>query len=256
MRWSRNPDSDAPPSGIPEERLVELEAENTRLFAELGKVQDRFMSLARGVWRVQEDERRRLAQELHDQLGQALTALIHRLEQLPADQRQECLSLARQTLEDVRELSRLLRPPVLDDLGLVPALKWLARRTRESVGLPVVVSAPESMDPLDEESETLIFRLTQESLNNAIKHADANRVEIHLSRAGNQIDLRIRDDGKGFDPDSIADSIADTAERGMGLAGMRDRLALFGGKIAISSAPGHGTTISATLALPVARKQR
>lgn len=242
--WRRNDKREA--GRAPDaDHLEQLRRENERLFDELDGTQRRFRGLAKGVWRVQEDERRRLARELHDQLGQVLTALIHRLEGVPGEDREDCMSLARQALEDVRELSRLLRPAVLDDLGLVAALKWLARRTRESTGLEVSVHAPESSERLDPDVETLLFRVAQEAVTNAVKHAAAGEVDIRLSRTGNQIELRIRDDGRGFDPERAITG----EERGIGLAGMHDRLDLFGGRLVVSSSPGRGTTISATLAL-------
>lgn len=241
MWWRRNRHAAAPDAG----QVERLRSENERLFAELDGTQRRFRGLARGVWRVQEDERRRLARELHDELGQVLTALIHRLDGLSGADRDECMSLARQALDDVRELSRLLRPAVLDDLGLVAALNWLGRRTRENTRLEVVVKAPDSLDRLDPDTETLLFRVAQEAVTNAVKHAAAGRVEIRLDRVGNQLELRIRDDGRGFDPASLEKD----DDRGVGLAGMQDRVGLFGGRLVISSEPGHGTTVSATLAL-------
>ena len=228
-----------------EPQLRKLLDENARLFDELENVQQKFRGLARGAWRVQEDERRRLARELHDQLGQSLTALVHRLEQLPGDESEECIDIARQSLEDVRELSRLLRPPVLDDLGLVAALQWLARRTRESSGLIVNVKASTLPERLEDELETLLFRVAQEALNNTVKHANAERADISLARTGSQLELRIRDDGCGFDIDQVRNH----TERGVGLIGMQDRIALFGGDMVISSAEGRGTSIGATLDL-------
>ena len=228
-----------------EPQVRKLLDENARLFNELEDVQHKFRGLARGAWRVQEEERRRLARELHDQLGQSLTALVHRLERLPGDESTECIDIARQSLEDVRELSRLLRPPVLDDLGLVAALQWLARRTRESSGLIVNVRASALPERLEDELETLLFRVAQEALNNAVKHAGAERADVSLARSGNRLELRIRDDGCGFDMDQVRNR----AERGVGLVSMQDRVALFGGDMIISSAEGHGTSIGATLDL-------
>jgi signal transduction histidine kinase len=228
-----------------EHRIAGLEDDNARLLESLGGIQQRFRRLARAVWRVQEDERRRLARDLHDDLGQTLTALRHRLERLPpGESREAALELAAQALDDVRELSRLLRPPVLDDLGLSAGLNWLGRRVRENSGLPVRVSA--SLDvPLDPETETLLFRIAQEALTNAVRHADATRVNLSLCRVADRLELRVHDNGKGFEPSVLED----TGETGVGLAGMRDRVALFGGELVISSAEGRGTTVSATLFL-------
>ncbi|MBY6204467.1 sensor histidine kinase [Halomonas denitrificans] len=228
-----------------EERVDALVRENERLFAELGAVQQEFSRLARSSWKVQEDERRHLASELHDHLGQMLTALVHRLERPDAD-RPACAELARQALEDTRELSRILRPQVLDDLGLGPALEWLARRAGETAGIEVDVSIESLSAGVDDpDLESLLFRIAQEALNNVVKHARAERVRIALSRSGDRVELRIRDDGVGFAPDRLdADG-----ERGIGLTGMTDRVGLFGGDLTIVSAPGKGTSITASVRL-------
>lgn len=229
-----------------EDRVAEIEREYARLFAELEAAQQQYQGLARGVWRVQEDERRHLARELHDELGQLLTALIHRLERLGDDHSDSCLELAREALGRVRKLSRLLRPPVLDDLGLAAALKWLARQAREHSELEVTVKTSATLARLEPEVETLVYRVAQEALTNALRHAGADRVEIEFDRMGSQLELRVRDNGCGFQPQEPARN----GSEGSGLSGMRDRVALFGGALAVRSAPGRGTEIIATLALP------
>lgn len=227
------------------ERIDALAGENERLFAELAHMQRDFSRLARSTWRVQEDERRYLAGELHDHLGQMLTALVHVIEQSPQDT-DRCAELARQALEDTRELSRILRPQVLDDLGLEAALEWLARRAGETAAIEVSVSVDGvPAENRDRDLESLLFRIAQEALNNTIKHAEASHASLSLTRSGNALELRIRDDGVGFEPEAVA---AD-AERGIGLAGMTDRVRLFGGDLAISSAPGRGTAITVTVRL-------
>lgn len=212
--------------------------ENTRLFAELDTMQARFQRMTLRMWEIQEDERRRLARELHDELGQVLTALLHRLDQPGDDARAAAVSLARSALEDVRELSRLLRPPVLDDLGLSPALNWLGRRTHDETGIRVDVVA-DVLDALPPAVETLLFRVAQEAVTNAVKHASASRMELRLTRVGDRVELRIRDDGVGFDPDTV--------ERGIGMNGMQDRVASFDGSLAVVSTPGRGTTVTAVV---------
>jgi signal transduction histidine kinase len=241
--WRRR--SNAPRA---DDRITHFEREYARLFSELEATQQRYRGLARGVWRVQEDERRNLARELHDELGQLLTALIHRLERTSGDEREGCIDLARQALSRVRKLSRLLRPPVLDDLGLAAALNWLARQTREHTGLDVAVTTPTALPRLEPDMETLMYRIAQEALTNAVKHAGARRVTLGLERAGNELELRIRDDGAGFAPHAV------DGFQGSGLGGMRDRVALFGGALAVRSAPGRGTEIIATLTLADAAK--
>ncbi len=248
--WKSKTDKQAgnPGLGGIDDQLRRLSADNRRMFEELDAMQQRSRSLARSVWRIQEDERRRLARELHDGVGQSLTALRHRLDRLPSgDQRDELTEMLVQVIEDVREMSRLLRPPILDDLGLEPALRWLARRVRESGGPEVSVDAAGLADTdLEPELETLLFRITQEALNNAVRHAQAANVQVSGRRLGNRLELTIRDDGVGFDPESLRD---DPESAGVGLAGMRDRMALFGGDFALRSAPGQGTTLAIGLTL-------
>lgn len=239
--WRRQDDTEAE-----KDALARVEREYARLFAELESTQRRYQGLARAVWRVQEDERRRLARELHDELGQLLTALIHRLDRTAGGDGESGVELAREALGRVRELARLLRPPVLDDLGLAAALNWLARQSREHAGLEVTVTTPATLPRLDPDIETLVYRVGQEALTNAIRHADARQVAIDLQRLGSQLELRVRDDGRGFDPASVLR----TNEQGTGLGGMRDRVALFGGTLAVRSTPGQGTEIVAALALP------
>ncbi len=231
-----------------DEKLRRLSADNQRMFEELDAMQERSHSLARSVWRIQEDERRRLARELHDGVGQSLTALRHRLDRLsPGPPRDEMIEMLVQVIEDVREMSRLLRPPVLDDLGLEPALRWLARRIRESGGPEVKVDAAGLADiTLEPELETLLFRVTQEALNNTMRHAQASNVDVSGRRLGNRLELSIRDDGIGFSPDSLREN---PEAAGVGLAGMRDRVSLFGGDFAVRSAPGQGTALTIGLAL-------
>lgn len=235
-----------------QERVDALARENERLFAELADVQQDFSHLARSTWRVQEDERRHLAQELHDHLGQMLTALVFSLERSPSDS-DRCMELARKALEDTRELSRILRPQVLDDLGLGAALEWLGRRAGESAGIDVPVTVDGLPDERhDPDLESLLFRIAQEALNNVIKHAHASYAGVSLKRSGNRLELRIRDDGVGFEPDRVAED----EDRGIGLTGMIDRVRLFGGDLAISSAPGRGTAITVTVRLdPSSAKQ-
>ena len=230
----------------PNAGLARIERDHARLFAELEATQRRYAGLARSVWRVQEDERRRLARELHDELGQLLTALIHRLDNSAAGEREGDVQLAREALGRVRELARLLRPPVLDDLGLAAALNWLGRQSRTHNRLEVTVRTPAGLARFDPDIETLLYRVAQEALTNAIRHAGAGRVTILLERLGDRLELRIRDDGCGFEPESLPQD----GERGTGLNGMRERVALFGGTLAIRTAPGHGTEIVAALALP------
>ncbi len=247
-------------------RVRDITRANEQLFARLIEGERRFRGLAKAVWKVQEDERRRLARELHDGLGQTLTALTHQLERLrekldgevPGEltaRLDDSVEMARLALHETRELSRLLRPPVLDDLGLGVALGWLARTLEQRTGLQVELKV-EGLDGLgglgsldgrlDSDVETLVFRLVQEALTNVLKHAGVDRAKVAVRRAGGLLDLSVSDAGGGFDPESL---LASGGTAGSGLRGMRDRLELFGGRLALTSIPGEGTILSAVVPL-------
>lgn len=203
-------------------------------------------ALARAV-AVQEAERRRLARELHDGVGQALTSALLGL---GAVERAESLAEARRaaaalrelvvgTLQDVRQLAVDLRPKALDDFGLGPALDRLGQSVREATGLDVQVGSSIGPARLPAEAETAVYRIAQEALANVLRHAAADRVSIVVTRRGGRVSIVIEDDGRGFDVSRPAE--------GMGLASMRERVSLLDGTIAIESRVGRGTTIVAEL---------
>lgn len=229
------------------QRVHQISEENENLVRQLADGEFRFRGLAKAVWRVQEEERRNIALELHDGIGQVLTALINHLqfsESEGADE-SEAVILAKSALTEVRRMSRALRPSVLDDLGLVAALNWLARTTGESSGLEVVLDIPDDETGLDKQSETLVFRIVQEALTNAVKHAEASRVRVIVDRGPAMLKVSITDNGLGFD----AKSVLGESDKGFGARGMRDRAELFGGRLSIESEPGEGTSV--LLQLPV-----
>ena len=237
---------DAPPTP------AEAQMRYQQLLQRLEANEREFHRLGRSVLRVQEDERRRLARDLHDGIGQNLTALKHRLAQigdaLPEELKalraslDDAVTLCSDTLDDTRQLSRLLRPPILDDLGLEPALRWLARSLGEAAGIAIAVEI-EPTPSLDGELQTLLFRITQEALNNVVKHAGAHSVLVHLVERGGRLQLQIVDDGCGFDPEPAQ------AVGGIGLGGIRERLQLFNGQLELRSAAGHGTRLRALVPL-------
>lgn len=238
----------------PERSLDAIREQYQRLLQRLEANEREFRRLGRAVWNVQEDERRRLARELHDGLGQNLTALKHRLagllDELPEqaaplrERLSAAVELCSDALEDTRELSRLLRPPILDDLGLAAALQWLARSVDAS-GPMQVVTELEPLPPLDGELQTLLFRVAQEALNNASKHARAGSVLLRLVARGDELQLQVIDDGVGCDIDRALGA------GGSGLGGMRERLRLYGGRLELRSAPAQGTRLRAVV--PVKR---
>ena len=198
----------------------------------------------RRVVRAQEDERRRLARELHDETGQALTSILLGLKSLEdlddvAALGQGVAALRERvvaTLQDVRRLAVELRPAALDDFGLEAALERLTAGFAEQTGLKVELESRLQDDRLPEEVETVLYRIVQEALTNIVKHAQASRVSIVITQKPGAVGAVIEDDGRGFDPDQSVDG-------GIGLIGMRERVALLDGSMTIEAAPGKGTTL-------------
>jgi signal transduction histidine kinase len=206
----------------------------------------------RQVVEGQELERQRLARELHDETGQALTSILlglRGIEDAAADRpdiREAVLSLREivvETLHDVRRLAVELRPKALDDFGLVPALERLAETFAEQTGVNVQVEAPLSPGRLPPEIETALYRIIQEALTNVVKHAHAENVSVVVTRKPGAVTALIEDDGEGFDPTA-------TREEGLGLLGMRERIALLRGRVTVESAAGAGTTVAVEVPIP------
>lgn len=207
-------------------------------------------ALRRAV-QAQETERRRLARELHDETGQALTsmllglAVVERAE--TADEARAAVGALREqvveTLQNVRRLAVELRPSALDDFGLEPALRRLGQSVKESGALDVQVETRLGSERLLPEVETAVYRIVQEALTNVVKHAAAARVSIVVTRTHEKVALIIEDDGSGFDPGA-------GTTVGLGLLGMRERVQLLDGSLAIETTPGLGTTLAVELPLP------
>jgi PAS domain S-box-containing protein len=213
----------------------------------------RLRALSRRLLGVQEEERARLARDLHDDVGQALTALKIQLESLargdgPASGRVlECVDTTRHTLERVRQLSLSLRPLQLDDLGLVAALRSYLDRQASIGGLTPHFDAAAAPREVPAEVETACFRVAQEAITNVLRHARAANLWLRLSTAGARLALSVRDDGSGFD--LAAARRRSAAGASLGLVGMEERAALAGGSLELRSAPGQGTVLLATFAL-------
>jgi signal transduction histidine kinase len=199
----------------------------------------------------QELERQRLARELHDETGQALTSIVLGLktvedaESLAATRQaiSELRDLVVATLQDVRRLAVELRPKALDDFGLAAALERLVQTFTEATGIPGHLEASLRDERLPSEVETTLYRIVQESLTNVVKHAGARHVSIVVMRRDRAATAIIEDDGEGFDP-------GDASDGGIGLLGMRERVALLDGRLEIESSPGSGTTVVAEVPLP------
>lgn len=230
--------------------LETLNQENARLLAELTTKNERLKQLFQSAIAAREAERKRLARELHDETGQALTSVLLRLKALQAETDLEVIAdrlnglryLTSQTLENVRRLAVDLRPAALDDLGLVPAIRAYAAAVAEQSRLQIQLEAPEGHDRLSPEIEIVLYRAVQESLTNVIRHACATQVQVSLAQAPDEVRLTVRDDGRG-----LASNAAENG--GLGLEGMRERVALAGGSFQALALADGGTEIC--LSLPV-----
>jgi PAS domain S-box-containing protein len=224
---------------------------------ELEQATDQSRALSRRLFQIQEEERRHLARELHDEIGQTLTAAKINTEMLraavPPDlapRLNENAAILDRLLQQTRQISLDLRPPLLDDLGLVPALRWYVNQQAERAGLEAKFSADPLADDVPPHIQIAGFRLAQEAITNVVRHAQARTLLVEVGRAGASLRLMVRDDGKGFD---VAAAEA-RAEQGasLGLLGMKERAALAGGRVRIISSPGNGTTVEILLPLDVA----
>lgn len=202
---------------------------------------------------AQETERRRIARELHDEIGQSLTAIILQLQgaqrhpDAAVSRLEECVHLAENALKEVRSLSLNLHPPQLDELGLIAALRWHLDRQTQTANLIAHFSADPLPARLHPSIEIACFRVAQEALTNVIRHAQATRVSVELHEKGAELHLIIADDGQGFDPRSARDRAVNGAS--LGLVGMQERTELAGGLLELNSSPGQGTKVHAVFPL-------
>lgn len=257
---------------------VSFAMDKAQLLDELRDKEADRTGLIRRLLSAQEDERKRIARELHDEAGQSLAGLMLELEAARLEDArgtpvtQETLArlrrLAARTVESVRALIYDLRPAVLDDLGLVPALRWYTQSQIASRGLDVRLSERLGSGRLDATLETTIFRIAQEALWNAVKHAGASRIDVELFRADGRIVLRVRDDGRGLAAGGSDDVVAgESAGRrpagtapeqrgriGVGLGGMVERAAALGGTVQVVSRPEGGTEVRAEFPAAAARR--
>ena len=241
-------------AGISIHRLLRLERISSSRFQEVVQARTALQDLSARLLEVQESERRALSRELHDEVGQSVSGLLLGIGNVAAIlppgvsaaallQLQELRRLAEKTVAVVRDMSLLLRPSMLDDLGLLPALQWQAREVSRTKDIAVEVFAGDvSEDILTEEQKTCVYRVVQEALQNTVRHAGATSVQINLTRSGENLLLRIRDNGRGFEAGRI---------KGIGLLGMEERVSHLNGTFHLTSQPKTGTTIVAEL--PISR---
>jgi len=229
-----------------------LEKFAEKRYKETLQSQHELKGLSKRLVDAQEQERRAISRELHDEVGQSLSALLMDVENLSAKQGENSefrnglkniRILAENSVNEVRNMALLLRPSMLDDLGLVAALEWQAREVSKRTGMLVNIFSDNISDILPEEHKTCVYRIVQEALNNCSKHAYARNVRVTLREEPGHLGLTIKDDGHGFDPNR---------GRGLGLVGMNERVTQLGGVFEVDSDPRHGTCLRVDL--PFAKK--
>jgi signal transduction histidine kinase len=235
-----------------------LEARVAERTEKLAQQQALTQQLLRRAITAQEEERARLSRELHDDIGQTLTAVrlsLDRLAKTPLaaeghsrDRLDRARELIESTLSDLRHLIVALRPGVLDQLGLVAALGWVADHTLRPLGLSVTIEAETLRRRLPPEIEIILFRIAQEAMSNVARHSGAHHLHIGLAQENGTASMTLSDDGRGFDIATVT-AVPDPM-RGLGLAGMQERASLAGGTVNVSSSRGQGTTVQVTVPIP------
>jgi signal transduction histidine kinase len=239
--------------------IVRLDRQTRARYVELARSQHALQQLSARLVDAQETERRAISRELHDEVGQALGALLVDIGRLSttlsgghsevrAEVRPEVKaqldnlkSVAERTFQSVRNIALLLRPSMLDDLGLAAALEWQGREVSRRSEIEVSVEPESVPEDLPDEYKICIYRLVQEALNNAVRHSGARNATVVVTRLAKSILVRITDDGRGFDPERA---------RGMGILGMEERVKRLGGTLRVESQPAKGVTVTAELPIP------
>lgn len=235
-----------------QERTVQLTQANRELKDSLGQLR----ALAARLQSVREDERTSMAREIHDELGQALTAmkmdLVWLMQRLPGSdtplhaKATSMLKLVDETIFSVRRIASALRPGMLDDLGLSAAIEWQAQEFQSRTGIACKLVLPEDID-LDDDSSTAVFRIFQETLTNIARHSEATRADVSLTKTDDELVLEVQDNGKGFQNGAAG------KKKSLGLLGMKERALLLGGGFEVRGNPGQGTTV--TLRIPLSRQK-
>jgi signal transduction histidine kinase len=231
--------------------IVRLDRQTRARYVELARSRRALRQLSARLVDAQETERRAISRELHDEVGQTLGALLVDIGRLSAtlsgerpevkEQVDNLKSVAERTFQSVRNIALLLRPSMLDDLGLAAALEWQGREVSRRSEIEVSVESESVPEDLPDEYKISIYRLVQEALNNAVRHSGARNAKVLVERLATSIVVRVTDDGRGFDP---------VRSRGMGILGMEERVKRLGGKLRVESQPGKGATVTAELPIP------
>ena len=230
-------------------QILALEQQTAERYREISNARQELKQLSARLVEAQEDERRSISRELHDEIGQALTGILVEMANLSRlirtrdvaalePKAEEIKKLVENSIHVVRDMALLLRPSMLDDLGLVAALQWQAREISKRTGVSVRVAAEQISENLPEELKTCVYRTVQEALHNSVQHAEARTIRVTIRQDQGRLLLSIQDDGKGFHAQQ---------ERGMGLLGMEERVTHLGGSFAVESEPGHGAVVRIVL---------
>jgi signal transduction histidine kinase len=243
-----------------EESLRKSEQHYSRLLEQSRHMQEQLRLLSRQLLSAQEEERKMISRELHDQIAQTLTGINIRLASLKSESTLNTKGLQRKisstqrlvekSVDIVHRFARALRPTVLDDLGLIPALHSFMKSFAKHTGVRTSLTAFAAVERLDTAKRTVLFRVAQEALTNVARHAQASRVEVSIQKLPDCICMKIKDDGKSF---NVERTLHANGGKRLGLLGMRERLEMVGGKFAVESSSGKGTTIQAQIPLGKAR---
>jgi len=248
---------------VVEENLRQSEQHSILLLEKSRHLQEQMRRLSRGILSAQEEERKRISRELHDVIAQMLTGINVRLTTLKMDAAANTRGLGRKisrtqrlvekSVDIIHRFARDLRPAVLDDLGLIPALHSFMKSFAREAGIRVSLTAFAGVEELNGARRTVLYRVAQEALNNVARHAHASRVAVSIQKLPHAVRMQIKDNGKAFDVGSVWHS---KRIQRLGLIGMRERVETVGGRFTIVSAPGQGTTIEAQIPFNPGPKER
>lgn len=239
---------------VVEETLRQSEQHSSRLLEQSKRLQEQLKLLSRRILSVQEEERKRISRELHDVIAQMLTGINVRLANLKTESSANAAGLSRKisrtqrlvekSVDLVHRFARELRPAILDDLGLIPALHSHLKRFTKETGIRVTLKAFAGVEELNSAKRTALYRVAQEALANVARHARASRVDVSIQGLPAGICMQIKDDGRAFDVERMWHV---RKRLHLGLLGMRERVEMVGGTFSVESAPGHGTTVQAQI---------
>jgi signal transduction histidine kinase len=239
-----------------EKSLRKSEGHYAQLLEQSRRMQEQLRLLSRQLLLAQEEERKKISRELHDVIAQTLTSINVQLATLKKEAALDARGIERniartqrlveKSVDVVHRFARELRPTVLDDLGLIPALHTFMKNFRKETGVRVSLSAFAAVEEVNGDRRTVLYRIAQEALTNVARHAQASHVEVRIQKVDGGVCMKIKDDGKGFQEQRLAGG---RESKRLGMVGMRERLEMVGGQLTVTSTPGKGTTVVAQVPL-------